>query len=184
MTPSTERPRVEGDREQEILDATLEVLAEVGYDRLTMDAVAAKAQGVARPRSTAAGPTRSAWSSRRLQHTKGPARRRPTPARCAATSQQVFCGIGGLTDPTRGRHVRQRAHRDRPRPRVRRGVPPRRHRPQDRRLPADLRAGPAPAASSATTSTSTCSSPALAGIVLHRVFVLGEPPDADDRSPG
>jgi AcrR family transcriptional regulator len=38
------RPRVEGDREQEILDATLEVLADVGYDRLTMDAVATGAR--------------------------------------------------------------------------------------------------------------------------------------------
>jgi RNA polymerase sigma factor (sigma-70 family) len=38
------RPRVEGDREQEILDATLDVLADVGYDRLTMDAVAAQAR--------------------------------------------------------------------------------------------------------------------------------------------
>ncbi|MDT9591814.1 TetR/AcrR family transcriptional regulator [Nocardioides zeae] len=38
------RPRVEGDREQEIRDATVEVLAEVGYDRLTMDAVAKAAQ--------------------------------------------------------------------------------------------------------------------------------------------
>jgi AcrR family transcriptional regulator len=38
------RPRVEGDREQEILDATLTVLAEVGYDRLTMDAVATEAK--------------------------------------------------------------------------------------------------------------------------------------------
>jgi hypothetical protein len=38
------RPRVEGDREQEVLDATIEVLAEVGYDRLTMDAVAARAR--------------------------------------------------------------------------------------------------------------------------------------------
>ena len=46
MTPSTERPRIEGDREQEILDATLEVLAEVGYDRLTMDAVADQGEGV------------------------------------------------------------------------------------------------------------------------------------------
>jgi AcrR family transcriptional regulator len=34
------RPRVEGKREGEILDATLELLLEVGYDRLTMDAVA------------------------------------------------------------------------------------------------------------------------------------------------
>lgn len=38
------RPRVEGDREQEILDAALETLAEVGYDRLTMDAVASRAK--------------------------------------------------------------------------------------------------------------------------------------------
>jgi hypothetical protein len=38
------RPRVEGDREQEILDATLTVLAETGYDRLTMDAVATQAK--------------------------------------------------------------------------------------------------------------------------------------------
>jgi AcrR family transcriptional regulator len=38
------RPRVEGPREQEILDATLAVLADVGYDRLTMDAVAAAAK--------------------------------------------------------------------------------------------------------------------------------------------
>jgi len=38
------RPRVEGEREQEILDATVAVLAEVGYDRLTMDAVATAAR--------------------------------------------------------------------------------------------------------------------------------------------
>ena len=38
------RPRVEGDREQEILGATLEILVEAGYDRLTMDAVATRAR--------------------------------------------------------------------------------------------------------------------------------------------
>ncbi|MFW6774009.1 TetR/AcrR family transcriptional regulator [Nocardioides sp. CPCC 205120] len=38
------RPRVEGDREQQIRDATAAVLAEVGYDRLTMDAVASRAK--------------------------------------------------------------------------------------------------------------------------------------------
>src|SRR3982751_5349875 len=38
------RPRVEGPREAEILEAALTVLAEVGYDRLTMDAVATKAK--------------------------------------------------------------------------------------------------------------------------------------------
>ena len=48
MSPLAEatqtRPRVEGDREAQILEATLDVLGEVGYDRLTMDAVALKAK--------------------------------------------------------------------------------------------------------------------------------------------
>jgi AcrR family transcriptional regulator len=39
-----QRPRVEGSREEEILDATVEVVAELGYDRLTMDAVATAAK--------------------------------------------------------------------------------------------------------------------------------------------
>ena len=38
------RPRVEGEREDEILDATLALLVEVGYDRLTMDAVAKRSR--------------------------------------------------------------------------------------------------------------------------------------------
>ena len=38
------RPRVEGDRESEILDAAVRVLGEVGYDRLTMDLVAMEAR--------------------------------------------------------------------------------------------------------------------------------------------
>ena len=41
---TTSRPRIEGDREDEILDATLELLLEVGYDRLTLDAVAHRAK--------------------------------------------------------------------------------------------------------------------------------------------
>lgn len=53
MTPSdatapttrhTARPRIEGDRETEILDATLHLLSTGGYDRLTMDAVASAAK--------------------------------------------------------------------------------------------------------------------------------------------
>ena len=38
------RPRVAGEREGEILDATIELLLGVGYDRLTMDAVAVRAK--------------------------------------------------------------------------------------------------------------------------------------------
>ncbi|MCZ4497802.1 MAG: TetR/AcrR family transcriptional regulator [Marmoricola sp.] len=41
-TPS--RPRVEGEREDEILDSTVALLIESGYDRLTMDAVAKRAR--------------------------------------------------------------------------------------------------------------------------------------------
>ena len=46
MTPieTGTRPRVEGERELEIFEATLLVLDEVGYDLLTMDAVAARAK--------------------------------------------------------------------------------------------------------------------------------------------
>lgn len=43
-TAAVQRRRVEGDRELEILAATLEVLVDVGYDRLTMDAVATRAK--------------------------------------------------------------------------------------------------------------------------------------------
>jgi AcrR family transcriptional regulator len=43
-TETGTRPRVEGERELEILEATLEVLDDVGYDLLTMDAVAARAK--------------------------------------------------------------------------------------------------------------------------------------------
>jgi AcrR family transcriptional regulator len=40
----TTRPRIADERAAEILDATVRVLADVGYDRLTMDQVAAEAR--------------------------------------------------------------------------------------------------------------------------------------------
>jgi AcrR family transcriptional regulator len=43
-TPAPGRPRVEGDREQQVLDAALDILGEVGYDKLTLDKVAARAR--------------------------------------------------------------------------------------------------------------------------------------------
>jgi AcrR family transcriptional regulator len=43
-TAEAVRPRVEGEREAEILDAAVEILIEHGYDRLTMDAVAVRAK--------------------------------------------------------------------------------------------------------------------------------------------
>jgi AcrR family transcriptional regulator len=44
MARAVARPRIVGDREAEILDATIELLASVGYERVTMDAVAAAAK--------------------------------------------------------------------------------------------------------------------------------------------
>jgi AcrR family transcriptional regulator len=42
--PTRTRPRVEGEREREILEAALEALMEHGYDRLSFDAVASAAK--------------------------------------------------------------------------------------------------------------------------------------------
>jgi AcrR family transcriptional regulator len=41
---ATHRPRIEGSRELEIYRATLELLVEAGYDKLTLDAVASRAR--------------------------------------------------------------------------------------------------------------------------------------------
>jgi AcrR family transcriptional regulator len=93
------RPRVEGVREAEILEATLEVLSDVGYDRLTMDAVALRAKA-----SKATLYRR--WNDkvslvidalhRHHQH--------ETPAEPVDTGTlrgdliESYCGTGGLTD--------------------------------------------------------------------------------------
>jgi len=44
MITARRRPRVEGERADEVLEATVRVLADVGYDRLTMDQVAVEAR--------------------------------------------------------------------------------------------------------------------------------------------
>ena len=41
--PPTRRPRIEGAREREIYDAAVEMVGELGYDRVTLDEVAARA---------------------------------------------------------------------------------------------------------------------------------------------
>jgi AcrR family transcriptional regulator len=98
MTPDTgvARPRVEGDRELEILEATLEVLADVGYDRLTMDAVATRAKA-----SKATLYRR--WNGKvslvieALHSVKAP----PAVPDTGSLREDLlasFCGLGGLTD--------------------------------------------------------------------------------------
>ncbi|MDO9380560.1 MAG: TetR/AcrR family transcriptional regulator [Nocardioidaceae bacterium] len=102
MTPGPDttapvaRPRVEGDREQEILDATLDVLSDVGYDRLTMDAVASAA------RASKATLYRR-WSSKAslvidaLLSQKAPTEL-PDTGTLRGDLLGTFCGMGGLTD--------------------------------------------------------------------------------------
>ena len=100
MTPTevaaATRPRIEGDREQEILAATLDVLADVGYDRLTMDAVATQA------RASKATLYRR-WNGKvsliidALLSQKGQVTV-PDTGTLRGDLLDVFCGMGGLTD--------------------------------------------------------------------------------------
>src|SRR5690349_18506978 len=90
------RPRVEGDREQEILDAALEVLADVGYDRLTMDAVAQRAKA-----SKATLYRR--WNSKAMLVVDALGRMKAPPVLPDSGDLRTdlvtaFCGMGGLTD--------------------------------------------------------------------------------------
>ncbi len=174
--PEGSRPRVEGDREQEILDATLQVLEEVGYDRLTMDAVATAA------RASKATLSRR-WNGKvslvidALLSQKGP-QLAPDTGSLRSDLLATFCGDGGLTDHSavalfasvltaisrdaefaeafRERVIAPKAaigrlifERARERGELREGVE------------IDLLA------------------PALAGICLHRLFLMGLPPDQD-----
>jgi AcrR family transcriptional regulator len=99
------RPRVEGEREAQILDATLELLVTAGYDRLTMDAVAARAKA-----SKATLYRR--WSSKpslvvdALLRSK----RSPHPTDVDTGSlrgdlRATFCGPGGLTTKDNARFL-------------------------------------------------------------------------------
>jgi AcrR family transcriptional regulator len=179
MTPAeaaaaAARPRVEGDREQEILDAALEVLADAGYDRLTMDAVAHRAKA-----SKATLYRR--WNSKATLVVEALARTKGVPeipdtGDLRTDLMTAFCGMGGLTDhdttatlgavvtavstdPEFAREFREQVVG--PKARVSRIVFERALARGELRPDIDLE----------------IVVPALAGIVLHRVFVLGEQPD-------
>ncbi len=169
-----QRPRVEGEREQEILDATLEVLAEVGYDRLTMDAVATRAKA-----SKATLYRR--WSDKvtlvigALQSQKHQPEL-PDTGTLRGDLLASFCGEGGIvhkeTTSTFAAVMTALAHDEEFAAAFRRDVlapksaSTRRlfERARDR---GELREG----------LDLDLVTPALAGIVLHRMFVLGTPPD-------
>ena len=103
MTPQTPtdggtaRPRVEGDRERQVLEATLAVLAEVGYDRLTMDAVASAAKAskatLYRRWNSKAQLVVDALAAQKEQPTF------PDTGSLRGDLMASFCGMGGITQP-------------------------------------------------------------------------------------
>lgn len=176
-TAPESRPRVEGERELEILRATLGVLGEVGYDRLTMDAVATAA------RASKATLYRR-WKSKTdlvieaLVAHKGGAGDVPDTGSLRGDLVAMFCGHDGLTDQasvSMFTALITALHRDAdfatawrreflaPKMAASAEVYTRARERGEIRDDLDLE----------------LIGPALAGIVLHRVFVLGERPDAD-----
>jgi AcrR family transcriptional regulator len=177
MTPAEAathlRPRVEGDREREILDAALEVLAEVGYDRLTMDAVAQRAKA-----SKATLYRR--WNSKATLVVDALASQKSSPpvpdsGNLRTDLLTAFCGMGGLTDhdttqtfgavmtalstdPEFAAEFRSRVLV--PKAQLSRSLFQRAIDRGEVREDLDL----------------DLVAPALAGIVLHRIFVMGEFP--------
>jgi AcrR family transcriptional regulator len=163
---------VEGDREQEILDAALEVLADVGYDRLTMDAVAHRAKA-----SKATLYRR--WNSKAKLVVEALARTKGVPAvpdtgDLRGDLLSAFCGMGGLADTTATLGAvltavstdpefacEFRAQVVEPKARVSRTIFERARDRGELRADIDL----------------DIVVPALAGIVMHRVFLFGDAPN-------
>lgn len=178
MTPSetATRPRVEGDRELQILEAALDVLADVGYDRLTMDAVATRAKA-----SKATLYRR--WTNKvslviDALLTQKDAPTVPDTGTLRGDLLEAFCGFGGLMD---ARAVATLSS-------VLTAIT------RDEEFASEFRSrviGPKLAVSQAIYERAvargearsdldvTIFGPALAGILLHRAYLLGEPPSRE-----
>jgi AcrR family transcriptional regulator len=169
------RPRVEGEREDEILDATVDLLMEVGYDRLTMDAVAKRARA-----SKATLYRRWATKASLVVEALVRAKESPHPVEHDTGSLRsdllaTFCGHEGLsgnatgvlgavltalsTDPEFAREFRAKFIA--PKLELSNAIYARAQARGE--IPADL--------------DLDIIGPALAGILLHRAFILGIPPD-------
>ncbi|KRB77135.1 TetR family transcriptional regulator [Nocardioides sp. Root190] len=171
------RPRVEGDREQEILDATLAVLVEVGYDRLTMDAVANQAKA-SKATLYRKWDGKAALVIDALMSEKQPVVTPEDTGSLRSDLLAMFCGDGGLTDRRQtailgsvitaiGRDPEfAAAFRERfigPKVAVGREIYERARQRGELRDDIDL----------------DILTAALPGIVLHRGFLLGDPPTPD-----
>ncbi|MFT4080956.1 MAG: TetR/AcrR family transcriptional regulator [Nocardioides sp.] len=170
------RPRVEGDRELEILNASLEVLGEVGYDRLTMDAVSKRAK-------VSKATLYRRWQGKaNLVIDALLAEKEPVvPTDTGSLRGDLigtFCGMGGLTDSrvvglfgsvltalARDEEFSAEFRRQFLDPKIRLGreIYERAQARGEIRDDLDL----------------DVIVPALAGIILHRLFLLNDPPSAD-----
>lgn len=172
---TTARPRVEGEREDEILDSAVELLIEVGYDRFTMDAVAR------RSRSSKATLYRR-WDNKASLVVEALIRAKQSPhvgdhdtGSLRGDLLSTFCGHEGInetatkvlgsvitalsTDPEFSAEFREKFIA--PKIAVTQAIY---HRAQERgEVAADI--------------DLDVIGPALAGILMHRTFILGLPPD-------
>ena len=167
------RPRVEGEREQQILDATLDVLSEAGYDRLTMDAVASAAKA-----SKATLYRRWTKVSLVVDALKAAKTSHDQPADTGTLRGDLvanFCGMGSLTDPRslavftsvltamgRDPEFADAYRRDVLGPKIAATRTIYERARERGEIPAD--------------ADLDLIAPALAGVLLHRYFVLGDPP--------
>ena len=155
MSPT--RPRVEGERESEILDAALDLLCRVGYDRMTMDAVATEARA-SKATLYRRWSTKSSLVVDAILRTKE-ALQVPEvdTGNLRDDLVQMACGHGGLSD-SRSADIMAA-------------------------MVTALHHDPAFAEEFRARGEITADldldllSPALAGIILHRGFVLGQPVD-------
>lgn len=179
MTPTqaTTRPRVEGDREEEILDAAVHLLLEVGYDRLTMDAVAkaARASKATLYRRWESKPSLVIEALVRAKEAPHPEEKEIDTGSLRGDLIATFCGHGGMseasthilgavvtavsTDPEFAELFRQRFIA--PKLEVTQRIYARAIERGEIAADVDLE----------------MIGPALAGILLHRTFLLGVPPD-------
>jgi AcrR family transcriptional regulator len=174
---ASSRPRIEGDREQEILDATLAVLVDVGYDRLTMDAVATRAKA-SKATLYRRWEGKAALVIDALISQKTPLEVPNDTGSLRGDLLATFCAPGGLTDEHQtamlgsvitaiGRDAEfAAAFRERfiaPKVAVARQIYERAHARGELRDDVDLE----------------ILSAALPGIVLHRMFLLGEQANPD-----
>ncbi len=175
-TPPGTRPRVAGDREDEILDATLALLLEVGYDRLTMDSVARRAHASKATLYRRWEDKPSLVVDAMVRTKQAPGVASPDTGSLRGDLVQTFCGnhrsghgaatgvLGSVVtalanDPDFARRFRE-VFID---PKVRASHEIYARAIERGEIPADVDVD--------------VIAPALAGILLHRSFVLGLPPD-------